>query len=257
MKLYIRRTIILSTVIVALVFNFNTLEAYASFGSISIDGYYDDWEDKPYSWEYNWDNPWQIHDYWDGTQNITKEYRDEHGNPYNLDIRHKMSLFSDGEYVYLYIKVSSNDGAGLYADDFQFWIDNEMTAFRITYPSGSSLVQHMDQIDPGIYQAEVRHGSSSISDSVVGGASAIFTKKPDNLNNEIEIKIPLSALKLQNNKINLDTMGTIEFFTPNMMYRRIANSGVSTGPTIGIMISAIFAGSLIFWTRYKNRSKAI
>ena len=254
MNNYIRRAIVLVLLMIFVLFYFNSKEAQAFTSNISIDGYYDDWEDKPYSWEYVWDNPWQIPDYWDGTQNITKEYRDENGNPYNLEIRHKMSLMSDDEYVYLYIKVSSNPGSGLYADDFQFWIDGEMAAFRITFPNGDSLTKR--KVSPGSYHVEVRHARSGVSNTVVGDASAVFTKKPNDLNNEIEIKIPYTAMKLQNDNINLNTMRTIEFFTPNMMYRRIASSGISTSPIIGIMSCVIVAGSILFWSKYRNRRKA-
>jgi uncharacterized protein (TIGR04145 family) len=235
----------------------NTREALASPVGITIDGYYDDWADKPYSWEYVWDNPWQVPDYWNGTENITKEYRDENGNPYNLEVRHKMSLLTDGEYVYLHILVSSNPGSGLYADYLEFWIDNEMTAFRITFPNGDSLTNHFDDTDPGNYYVEVRHHQSYLSNTVVGDASAIFTKKYDNMNNEIEVKIPLSAMKLQNNNINLDTFRTIEFFNPSMMYRRISCSGISTAPYIGILISVLFVGAAYFLGRYKSRRKMI
>lgn len=235
----------------------NTKEALASSVNITIDGYYDDWADKPYSWEYVWDNPWQIDNYWDGTQNITKEYRDENGNPYNLEIRNKMSFLTDGEYVYLHILVSSNPGSGLYADYFQFWIDNEMAAFRITYPNGDSLTKNLDDTDPGNYYVEVRHQQSYLSNTVVGDASAVFTKKNNNMNNEIEIKIPLSAMKLQNNNINLDTFRTVEFFSPNMMYRRIACSGISTAPFIGILIAVLFIGGTYILSKYRSRRKAV
>lgn len=233
-------------------YNITQGKAASSEGTISIDGYFDDWSDKPYSWEYNYNNPYIIQNYWDGTQNITKEYYDENGNPYNLDIRHKMSLYSDGKFVYLYIKVSSNNGAGLYAEDFQFYLDNAMAAFRITYPGGTQINKHGYMPNPGIYTMEVRHRASALSDTVVNGATASLNKKANDLNNEIEIKIPLSAMKQQNPNINLEDFNRIDFFTPNMMYRRIACSGVSSGPIIGSFLMMSIVGGSYYISRRKR-----
>lgn len=59
MKRLFGRIVLLTTLMMmVLLLNSNTKEAQASQVNISVDGYYDDWRDKPYSWEYNWDNPW-------------------------------------------------------------------------------------------------------------------------------------------------------------------------------------------------------
>jgi hypothetical protein len=236
---------------------FNAVVAQASETGIIIDGYYDDWSDKPYSWEYSHDNRWQIENYWDGTANITKEYRDENGNPYNLEIRHKMALFFDGEYVYLHILISSNPGAGLHAEDFRFYIDGEMAAFRVTYTGGDRITKTDKKEDSGIYSVEVRHRETDLSNTVVVGAEAAFTKKDYDLNNEIELKIPIIAMTLQNPNISTDSVRTIEFFTPNLMYRRIACSGVSTGPMIGIVLSVAAVGGVLLWNKRKSRSRQV
>lgn len=255
MKAYLKYATILSLLIVLVIFNINSAHVQAFTSDISIDGYYDDWEGKPYSWEYVCNNPWQISNYWDPElqQNITKEYRDEYGNPYNIEIRHKMSLLSDGEYVYLYIKVSSNSGAGMYLDHFLFSVDGEDAAFRITYPNGDSLTKSNT---PGIYPVVVRHTGSALSHSVVEGASAVYTRKPDGLNDEIEVKVPFSAMKMQNNNIDLDNIQTVEFRAPSMMYRKIACSGISTSPIFGIMSCAAVTGGAFVWRKRRNRSKA-
>lgn len=254
MKKEALRKVALGFLLMVLIVSVNSSQASA-FSSIVIDGYYDDWSDKPYSWEYNWDNPYIIPNYWDGTQNITKEYMDEHGNPYNLEIRHKMSLYYDGDYVYLYIKISDSYDTGMNADDYQFYVDGQMAAFRVTYVGGTSLTKQSSKNEPGIYNVEVRHRNSALSDTVVSGAEAVFSKKPDDKNNELEVKIPLTALKQQNNSIKTDNFNIIEFFTPNLMYRRIACSGVSTAPYLGIGICVLLVAGVYLVNRRFVRSK--
>ena len=256
-RFYEKVAVLILALILGNLFPYTTMEAQASETGIAIDGYYDDWSDKPYSWEYSHDNRWKIENYWDGKANITKEYRDENGNPYNLEIRHKMALFTDGEYVYLHILISSNPGAGLHAEDFRFYIDGEMASFRITYTGGDKITKNDKKEDSGIYNVEVRHRETGLSNTVVVGAEAAFTKKDDDLNNEIEVKIPLEAMALQNPNISPDSARTIEFYTPNLMYRRIACSGVSTGPMIGIVLSAAAVGGAFYWNKRKSRSSQV
>lgn len=234
---------------------FTSMAAKAAQSNITIDGYYDDWSDKPYSWEYNWDNPWKIENYWDGTANITKEYKDENGNPYNLEIRHKMSLYNDGVNVYLHIEFATNYSARVNVDDYEIYVDGQMAMYRLTYPGGGKIFDNDKVPAPGIYQLEVRNGDSSISGTVVNGAMAIYTKKANNINNELEIKIPLTALKAQNSNINLSNYTTIEFFTPNLMYRRIACSGTSTGPYIGVGIGLAIVAGAVYWRKRKKGSQ--
>jgi uncharacterized protein (TIGR04145 family) len=229
----------------------------SAFNPIVIDGYYGDWSDKPYSWEYNWDNPYIIEHYWDGTQNITKKYTDENGNPYNLEIRHKMAIYTDGEYVYLHIEISNKPGSGMNGEDYRFYIDGQMAAFRVTYSGGDNLNKNDKKIDPGIYNVEIRHRDGGISNMVVEGATAAFTKKTDDTNNEIEMKIPLSAMKLQNSNINIDTFNMLEFYCPNLMYRRIACSGVSTAPYLGIGICIVLVAGVYFVNKRFPRSKKV
>ena len=255
MKRFIKRIIILMFILINLL-PFQTGVAQAAQSGIVIDGYYDDWSDKPYSWEYNWNNPYIIYNYWDGSQNITKTYLDENGNPYNLEIRHRMSLYSDGEYVYLYIQTANQFGSGFNGEDYQFWFDNQMAAFRVTLMGGSTI-GGISNLPEGNHYVEIRHRNGSISNSVVNGAQAFLTKRPDNKNNQLELMIPVSAMTEQNPRINTDTVNTISFFTPNLMYRRIACSGVSTGPVIGLALSAITVGGVFLWNKRKIRSKQV
>ena len=79
--------------------------------SLSMDGYFDDWNDKPYSYEYNWDNSdncWYYGVWYDGQCFKTPE------GTYDTTVRHKMQLYSDNEYVYMHIVISEDYGSGLW-----------------------------------------------------------------------------------------------------------------------------------------------
>ena len=69
--------------------------------------------------------------------------------------------------------------------------------------------------------------------------------KDGNINNEMEIVIPLETLKEQNNNIDIDHIQTIEFFNPNLMYRHISCGGASTG-SIGFIVMTIIVFVLGF-----------
>lgn len=254
MKSNISKKLISTFILVVIMITINSIHVSAD-SPIVIDGYYDDWANLPYSWEYNHNNPYIIENYWDGTQNITKVYTDENGNPYNLEIRHKMALYCDGDNVYLHIEISDKPGSGMNGEDYRFYVDGQQASFRVTYSGGDNLLKNDHKTEAGNYTVEVRHRDGGISNMVVAGAEAVFTKKTDDNNNEIELKIPLSAMQLQNSNINTDEYNIIEFFCPNLMYRRIACSGVSTAPYIGIGVSVLFAAGIYFINKRFLRSK--
>lgn len=206
-------------------------------GKISIDGDFSDWEGLPYSYEYNWDNSqncWQWGVWVDGVC-----YKTEEGT-YSTDVRHKMQLYCDGSYVYLHIIISRDYGSKFNGEDYQFWVDGNMAAFQVEWPGGGTITGNLGNTSPGVYPVEVRHRDSSMSYDVATGSSGYLKVNENNLNDELEIKIPLSELQRQNGNINSETISTIEFFTPNLMYRRISSAGTSTAPyIIGLICFAL------------------
>lgn len=214
---------------------------------IKIDGYFDDWNDKPYSWEYNWNNP---NDYWENGNHIYAT--DSKGKPYNETVRHKMSLYSDGQYIYLYIKMAKNYYTALNGYDYQFWINGNMAAFQVETLNGQVISK--DNLKLGINEVAVKHRDSSYSWHTTQGAKAYVNRKQGGINDELELKIPLSSMVLQNSKIDIKNISTIEFFTPNLMYRRISCSGTSTAPYIGIGLGI---GVICLSFYKKNRKEKI
>ena len=197
---------------------------------ISIDGDFSDWNDKPMSYEYNWDNSENCWTY--GVWINGECFKTPRGT-YDTNVRHGMTLLSDGEYLYLHIIYSKDYGVGINGDDFNFYVDGIGAKFGLRV-NGESFSNAYYNLAPGLYNTDsIHHGDGSISFQVVDNAEGRLLIKGDKKNSELEFRIPLSELKRQNNSIDLDNIGQIEFFTPNLMYRRLYAGGSNTGIVIG------------------------
>ncbi|MCM1155194.1 MAG: hypothetical protein NC314_10610 [Roseburia sp.] len=205
----------------------------------AINGTFSGWDNIPVSYEYNWDNSancWQWGNWVDDPETGEQTcYKTEEGT-YNQDVRHKMQLYCDGENVYLRITYATIYGSHANGEDFNFYFDREpddknCAKFQITYPeSGDVLTNSV----PGanIYKVDVRNGDTSNSWSIVDGAEAYYLVTDNNINNQLELKIPLEALKTQLREKGIevsDNFSVLEYTTPNLMYRRIATAGSPTG----------------------------
>lgn len=214
---------------------------------ISIDGDFSDWNDIPCSYEYNWDNSqncWKWGVWVDGICYITEP------GTYSTDVRHKMQMYCDGENVYLHIVYSRDYGIKLNGDDFQFYINGQQTAFQLTALDDSSF-QKMVERAPGVYELDIKHRDTHLSFLNAEGSVGYLRVTPDKINNEIEIRVPLSEMRRQNPSINTRTVTTIEFFTPNLMYRRISAVGTSTGPVLLLFM----CGGIAMWGWSYNKRK--
>lgn len=234
-----RKHYIFSLLITVLLLMMTAEEAYAvpiyNRGNIPIviNGYFDDWSDKPYSWEYVWNNP---NDYWENGEHIYAT--DENGNKYNEVVRHKMSLLCDGEYIYLYIKMAKNWYTSLNGTYYQFFVDGEMSAFYLTNMSGVSISER--SLHEGINEVLVKHVRTGLSGSVANGSKAYVLRKPGGINDELELKIPLTALKQQTPYTDIEHFKSVQFFSPDLMYRRITATTTSTYPYfLMIIVTAV------------------
>nr|WP_319488725.1 Firmicu-CTERM sorting domain-containing protein [uncultured Caproiciproducens sp.] len=220
---------------------------------IQIDGSFDDWVNVPYSYEYNWDNPYIFENQWNPVtqKNETVTITDENGKPYNTTIRHKMSLYRDDKYVYVHIIMAKNWYTSLNGYDYQFWCDGQMAAFQVVLPGGGTITN--GSFGAGLHPVEVRHRDSGISNSIAKDSLAMLKRNAGGINDELELKIPYSEFQRQNQNIDPGNIRVLEFFTPNLMYRRIACAGTDTAPYIGITVCAAIAG--VGYLFYKKKGK--
>lgn len=217
---------------------------------IEIDGDTSEWDDIPVSYEYNWNNSsncWE-HGVW--VNGVC--YKTEPGT-YSTDVRHGMQLYADDGYVYLHIVFAREFSAGQIANgnDYQFWVDNKMAAYQVETPDGRSLSWY--SAEPGIYEVDVRHRDSSWSYVLTDGAEACYTVKEGNVNNELELKIPLEQFTVQNGSIDLDNYSKIEFYSPNLMYNRIGCAGSPTGSIPFAAAAFTLVPTSFIWLKKKKK----
>lgn len=203
----------------------------------------EEWEGYPVSYEYNWDNSNNCWYYgvWGGNGNL-QNYKTKEGT-YDSNVRHAMSLYCDGEYIYLKIIFASGYYGAANGNDFNFWIDDELIKCRVIYKDWSDLtVPHF----PGTYEVKILHENNWCSGTEMQGSSGSLTVNWNNNNNILKIKIPISEFKKQNQNINDKTFSKVDFYTSNLMYRKISCGGAGYKPLFFIIGSIfIFLSSTI------------
>ena len=216
----------------------NPLDASTGSSPIVIDGYFNDWNDKPFSWEYNWNNP---------------PIAGEGG--YTTNSRHKIALYRDDNYVYLHVVMAKNYYNSLVGDDYEFTCDGIRTIFRVTTSDGKSINQN--SFGTGISPVSVYNGDGSISGQVAQGSSGMLLRHDGGTNDEIEIKIPIADFHAQKSDISATDIKEISFFTPNLMMwgDKIISAGTDTAPFVGVALCVASVGVGTEVIRRKRKKK--
>ena len=230
---------------------FNLLSSFDLFDDMTDEPSIEDgsWDDYPVSYEYNWDNSqsaWNWGEWRDGVKYTTEQ------GTYDNNVRHAMGMYSDGENIHLHISYATIYQSIANGDDFNFYIDGQGAKVRVLYADNGSGITGQAR-EEGKYDLVVVNGDHWNSGYEANGSYGTMIVKDGNINNEMEIVIPLSTLKEQNSAINTDNIQNIEFFTPNLMYRRISCGGASSGPQGFIIISGIvFMVPLVFRKKFES-----
>ena len=231
--------------------DFNLLSSFDLFDDMTESPSIEDnsWNGYPVSYEYNWDNSqsaWQWGEWRDGVKYTTPQ------GTYDNNVRHAMGMYCDGENIHLHISYATIYQSIANGDDFNFYIDGQGAKVRVLYADNGSGITGQSRT-PGTYELVVVNGDHWNSGYEANGSYGTMVVKEGNINNELEIVVPLSTLKEQNSAINTDNIQNIEFFTPNLMYRRISCGGASSGPQGFIVISmAVFMTPFIFRKKFEG-----
>lgn len=217
----------------------NTNSFKLSKGAVKIDGKFDDWKKLPTSYEYHWNNSencWGHGEWCDGVYYKTKR------GTYNHHVRHGMQMVCDGEFVYVHIKFARIYHAGFWGKDYRFYVDKKMASFDLETASKQSI-DNIRKLKPGTYEIKIRHRYAPKTYVESEGAMGYLTIYDGYKMSDLEIKVPLSAMKEQNKKVGLKNVGVVEFFVPKLMYRKICCVGTKTYPLVYLFV---IAGGICF-----------
>ena len=213
---------------------------------ISIDGDFSDWSDKPYSWEYGYENSNEV---WNGWFYVNGKAEQCEKGTYNNNVRHKIGLYCDGENVYVYVQLATAYGSGFDGIDYEFTVDGQKAAFQL-FTSGA------DMSTPGVYNVDVKNRNGSAGYTLADGADSKLLVHENGKNNELEVKIPLSTLQMQNPNIDIENVGNIEFWASHLMYRPVSAAGADTSPYAGAALAfMLIPSSTILLKKYPRKKE--
>lgn len=214
----------------------------AEQSGIVIDGEFSDWADKPYSWEYDYDNSSEV---WGGWFYVDGKVEQCEKGTFNNIVRNKISLYCDNENVYVYVSLAKANKRGFSGEDYEFTIDGQKAAFQL-------MGQEVDNKTPGIYTVAVKDRNSY---AIANGAEAKILVHEGGINNELEVKIPLQAMKEHNHNIDIENIGTIQFKASHLMYRPITVSGADTMPFVWACLALLIVPTGVYGVRKFSERK--
>lgn len=213
-----------------------------------------DWDSLPCSYEYNWDNSMMCWDYGVWINGVC--YKTPRGE-YSTDVRHKVQVYCDGTYLYTRIVFARDFWSTANGDNYRYFFDDKEAVFQFVGPKGNSLTNESKTMAVGTTQVGIQHSMGTMSSEYVNGAMAYLTKFESGINAILEAKIPLSEIVSQNPGIDMDTVGAIQFQSPNIMYRKVTVSGADTLPfvTAGVLFIAVPGSALLLRKYHKKRKR--
>ena len=221
-------------------------ERAANEETISIDGDFSDWSDKPFSWEYGYDNSNEV---WNGWFYVNGMAEQCEKGTFNNEVRHKIGLYCDGENVYVYVQLAAAYQSGFDGIDYEFTIDGQKAAFQL-FANGANMNV------PGVYDVDVKNRNGSEGYTLADGTVSKLLVHENGKNNELEVKIPLSTMQMQNANIDIENVGNIEFWASHLMYHPVSAAGADTSPYTGAVLAfMLIPSSTILLKKYPGKKR--
>lgn len=200
---------------------------------ISIDGYFDDWSDKPHSAFYY------------GT--------------YDHEDYEKVALFSDTTALYGHIKMSDLDGR---YDSFvmKLQINNTYNIELIIMPTADKK-----QIDwsttikdfPAGTHFNLAVFNNQDYSAVLGDAVLLIYDKTYKPGDDVEFSVKYDSIKKYCNNIPFSEVNNITFTCPSIGEQSLTLAGTSSEPILGIIVTFAVIGLVLLYRKYKQTGKAI
>jgi uncharacterized protein (TIGR04145 family) len=200
---------------------------------ITIDGYFDDWADKPHTPFY-------------------------YGTYDDIDYEN-ISLFSDDRALYAHIKMSDLDGR---FDSFVMYlkINNTYDMQLIIMPTADKK-----EID---WSTSIRefpagtHFDIAVFDNldyskVLGDAVLKIYDKNYYPGDDVEFSISFDDIASYCNNIPINEINNITFTCPSIGDQSLTLAGTSTVPFLGIIVTLSIMGIVLLYRKYKQTGKSI
>ena len=188
-----------------------TQTSQSNTAGIAVDGYYDDWVDKPMSTlTYGSDNGTTIHD---------------------------VSMIKDDNYIYIYLKMHPNYTSAIPIDAINLSINGKVCQLFIRYANNQNTVDWGHQVNlsqNGTYLG--LHPFTSYPNNSLGDAAVTISK--GNPNDRFEMRINIKDLeKVMSLKTGTINNGSqLKLSMPNVGGGTIELLGTSTGALLGIIL---------------------
>lgn len=202
----------------------------SSTAGIIIDGYYDDWRDKPIT-KITWRN-------------------------YNSGQHHEASMIKDNDYIYVYLHMNPSYDSPIPIDDIELRInDGSPCILFIRYANSQNTTDWSHAVD--LSTLGIRDGLhvfTSYPNNSLGDAAVTVSKSSAHDNWEMRIKIS-DLEKVMNLKAGtINNASKIELNMPNVGRESVILLGTSTAPVLGIILCIITVIAVVVYRMKKVRS---
>lgn len=187
-----------------------------AFGPIIMDGYYDDWDDKPHAEVY-------------------------YGNKPYVMVIHQVCLFRDDENVYIHIKMSEKGYSHIHNMNLRIKTNVSEVFYQV----------HLEPIR-GKNKRTERTGVLTVRllknwNQIVGEG---YYTRGEGESDSAELYIPLSSLSEDPYSIK-----DIALNIPDLGKQQIMSIGISTGPYTSILIYSLIPIGSLAYIQYKRQQK--
>lgn len=192
---------------------------------ISIDGYYDDWEEKPMSM-LTW-------------------------NSNNGEAKHDVSFIKDDNYIYIYVRMHPHYQSPIPITAINLAINNKTCQLYLGYANNQNTTDWSHQVDLSKNGTYLNlHPFTYYPNNTLGEAAVTVSKGSPN--DRMEMKLKISDLeKVMNLKTGTINSGSkLNLSMPNVGGGSIELLGTSSGPIIGILLCM---GTVIIVLLFKRK----
>ncbi len=220
------------TILVTIIFLLIPLTVSAEM-PISIDGYFDDWSDKPH----------------------TAFYYDI----YNSAEAKNVALFSDDKYLYGHIKMSDLVGSfGSYT--MYLCINNSYYIKLVILCTDDNHVINWDKFieytPPGIHFDLAVFNNEDYSE-LLGNTALVVYNSDRHPADDVEFSVDYEKLRKHCNNIPISEIQTITMTCPSLGSQSITLSNTSTAPFIGIIVTLLVIGFVLLYRNYRHSGKSL